>query len=440
MRVSGWGKYPVIDAAIAAPHSVEELVERIQLGNAIARGNGRAYGDSAISASNTIEMKHFNRMLEFDCTTGQLVAQSGLLLADVIDTFLPKGWFPSVTPGTKFVTLGGMVAADVHGKNHHKDGSFSDCIDWIDVITSEGKIERCSREQNQELFQWTVGSMGLTGVILNVAFRLRPVSSSWIKQETITANNIEHTIRIFEETLDTTYSVAWIDCLSRGNKLGRALVMLGEHAELPDLYGHAKSNPLHIPKKRKITVPSNLPFVAVNGPTVRLFNSLYYWSGKRKSATTLVDLDTYFYPLDRILGWNKIYGRSGFAQFQCVIPLEHASKGMRELLQTISEASSGSFLAVLKRFGKQESRFSFPMEGYTLALDFPISQKNLDLMTQLDQVTIKHKGRFYLAKDSRMSASTFKKSEPRLDAFRNFQSLRENRRAFSSEQAKRLDL
>ena len=181
MKLAGWGQYPIVEAEVVAPHSVEELLERIQLRHAIARGNGRAYGDSAISSSNTIEMKNFNRMLAFDPITGQLVAQAGVLLADVIETFLPKGWFPSVTPGTKFVTIGGMVAADVHGKNHHKHGSFGNFVDWIDLITADGKVNRCSPEQDPELFNWTIGGMGLTGIVLTIAFRLTPISTSLIK-------------------------------------------------------------------------------------------------------------------------------------------------------------------------------------------------------------------------------------------------------------------
>ena len=252
MKLTGWGKYPIINAKISTPSSLQELVKQIAYGNVIARGNGRSYGDSAISVSNTIDMKGFNRLLEFNKVTGQLVAESGVLLSEVIDTFLPRGWFPKVTPGTKFVTLGGMVASDVHGKNHHKDGSFSNFVDWLDVIGSDGLIKRCSREQNSELFNWTFGGMGLTGIILNVAFRLQSVSSSWIKQRTISTTNIEHTIDVFEETLsDATYSVAWIDCLSSGNKLGRSIVILGDHAKASGLPHNKIESPLVIKPKKK---------------------------------------------------------------------------------------------------------------------------------------------------------------------------------------------
>ena len=440
MTLAGWGRYPRIDATVSAPRSIEELQVLAQQGNVIARGNGRAYGDSAVSAQNTIQMKHFNRMLAFDAEQGQLEAEAGVLLADVIDAFLPRGWFPSVTPGTKFVTLGGMIAADVHGKNHHKDGSFGTCVGWIDVLTADGTVQRCSKTQNTELFEWTIGGMGLTGIILRAAVRLRPVTSPWIEQRTLVAENISHAIELFEQSHDATYSVAWIDCLQTGAALGRSLVMLGEHADETAVPPQHRKTPLYIPPKRKLNIPTEFPGWALNSFSVRAFNALYYWNGKRKPERQLVDWDSYFYPLDAILGWNKIYGRHGFAQFQCVIPLARAEPGLRELLDAIAKAGAGSFLAVLKRFGAQESRFSFPMEGYTLALDFPINARTLALMNQLDSITLQHGGRFYLAKDSRMSRDVFKQAEHRADGYRQYRAEAGLLNAYSSAQSERLGL
>ena len=220
MKLSGWGRYPAINAKLSTPRSDTEVFKLLEKGNAIARGNGRAYGDSAVSRTNTIHMKHFNRMLDFNADSGQLVTEAGVLLADVIKVFLPRGWFPVVTPGTKFVTIGGMIAADVHGKNHHKDGSFGTYVDWIDVANADSTLQRCSKTQNTDLFEWTIGGMGLTGVILRAAIRLRPVSSAWIEQRTLVANNIKHAIELFEQSQDATYSVAWIDCLQKGQHWG----------------------------------------------------------------------------------------------------------------------------------------------------------------------------------------------------------------------------
>ena len=281
--------------------------------------------------------------------------------------------------------------------------------------------------------------MGLTGIILRIAFYLHPVTTSWIKQKTIPAKNIDHAIEIFEENLDSTYSVAWIDCLSKGNKLGRSLVMLGEHANISDLNYDMKRDPLIIKSKTKILIPFNFPSFFLNSLTVKIFNSIYYALGKKKKNYKLVDYDTYFYPLDYLLDWNKIYGSKGLAQFQCVLPLKNAKLGIREMLDALSFSKSNSFLTVLKRFGKQESCLSFPMEGYTLALDFPITKKNIDLMKKLDEITLKYKGRFYLAKDSRMNRDTFKKSDIRFEEYKKFRSSK-MKKSFSSVQSKRLEL
>lgn len=439
MKLGGWGRYPLIETKLKSPSSIEELVQEISKKNLIARGNGRSYGDSAVNKSNTISMKKFNRIIEFNDGTGLLVTESGVLLSEIINSFLPKGWFPMVTPGSKFVTVGGMVACDVHGKNHHKEGSFGDYIEWLEIITASGEIKRCSKKENSELFNWTIGGMGLTGIIINVAFYLRPVSSSWIRQKIIAAKNIDHVFEIFEKTLDITYSVAWIDCFSGKNKLGRSLVTLGEHANLSDLHNNKKSKPFSVKNKNKFKVPFFLPSFILNSLTIKIFNSLYYFLGSLKKGYKIIDYDTFFYPLDYIFNWNKIYGRRGFAQYQCVIPLKNALQGVRELLETISNSNSNSFLAVLKRFGKQKGHLSFPIEGYTLSLDFPITNKNLDLMNKLDEVTIKYEGQFYLAKDSRLNKEIFKRSDTKFAKYSRFRSLK-MKETFSSAQSERLGL
>lgn len=440
MKMSGWGRYPVHDAQVFAPRSERGLSERIKVGALIARGNGRAYGDSAVSAQNTVHMRHFNRLIAFDPVTGQLVAESGVLLADIIHTFLPRGWFPSVTPGTKFVTIGGLIAADVHGKNHHRDGSFGRFVDWMDVMDANGATLRCSNDENPDLFAWTIGGMGLTGVILRAAIRLRPVETAWMKQTTLPADNLDAAITLFERSLGASYSVAWIDCLSRGKSKGRSLVMLGEHARLDDLAEKRRINALEAIAKRRKSLPFTLPSAILNSVTVRAFNALFYWYGSRKRRTQLVDWDSYFYPLDAILGWNKIYGRKGFAQFQCVLPIDQSRAGLHALIKEISAAGAGSFLAVLKRFGDQTGKFSFPMPGYTLALDFPINAATLPLMDRLDQITLAHGGRFYLAKDSRMTALTLRLSDSRVAHFAQMREDAALRSAFQSAQSERLDL
>ncbi len=441
MMLSGWGRYPVLEADLRAPRSLDALRDVVRTKpSLIARGNGRAYGDSAINSAATVETRHLNRMLAFDPENGQLVAEPGVLLGDIIAAFLPRGWFPLVTPGTKFVSLGGAIAADVHGKNHHKDGSFRSCVDWIDVMDGAGDVTRCSRIDNPVLFEHTLGGMGLTGIITKAAIRLQPVESAWIRQEMHLAPNLKTAMDIFEANHDATYSVAWIDCLAGGADLGRSLVMLGEHATLSDLPTGQRGTPFDVPTKSKKSVPFDFPGFALNRFTVRAFNALYYWAGSRKKGVQLVDWDSYFYPLDAILQWNRIYGRKGFAQFQCVLPLDASEDGLSELLTAISKAGAGSFLAVLKRFGTQNSAFSFPMEGYTLALDFPINPKTLALLDTLDRITLDHGGRFYLAKDARMSAKTFAASDDRIAAFRAERQDHNWQTRFASAQSERLGL
>jgi FAD/FMN-containing dehydrogenase len=290
------------------------------------------------------------------------------------------------------------------------------------------------------LFEHTLGGMGLTGIITKAAICLQAVETAWIKQTTHPTPNLKATMDVFEANHEATYSVAWIDCLAQGEGLGRSLVMLGEHAKLHDLPTRQQETPFDHPKKAKRTVPFDLPRFTLNPFSVRAFNAVYYWAGSRKTGPQLVDWDSYFYPLDAILQWNRIYGRKGFTQFQCVLPLEASEEGLSDLLQAISAAGIGAFLAVLKRFGAQDSAFSFPMEGYTLALDFPVSPRTLRLLTTLDQITIKHGGRFYLAKDARMSAETFTASDSRIPAFRAQRKDKSWQTRFGSAQSERLDL
>lgn len=441
MKLSGWGNFPIIETNALSPRDENQLVGIIESkSNVIARGNGRAYGDSAMSNSVTINMKYFNRLIAFDENTGQLIAESGVVLSDIIASFLPRGWFPAVTPGTQFVTLGGMIAADVHGKNHHKDGSFRRYVDWIDVIGSDGKTSRCSQSHHPELFDYTLGGMGLTGIILRAAIRLRPVETAWIRQRTIPAPNLKTAMQVFENENDASYSVAWIDCLASGQNLGRSLVMIGEHAHLSELNEIQVKHPLLVPEKRNFSAPMNYLSFALNSLSVKIFNSIYYTLGLKSSQSKLVSWQNYFYPLDAIIGWNKIYGRKGFVQFQCVLPIISAEDGLTCILEQTAKSGLGSFLAVLKKFGPQESAFSFPMAGYTLALDFPITQKTFELLNVLDEITIKFGGRFYLAKDSRMTSQTLRESDNRVEKFIEARNINNWRRIFKSSQAERLSI
>jgi FAD/FMN-containing dehydrogenase len=442
MKLSGWGRYPTADCAVQRPRDTQALEKAFAAadGALIARGNGRAYGDSALNRAQTVDMRGFDRILAFDEATGQVVAEAGVLLADLIDVFLPRGWFPAVTPGTKFVSIGGAIASDVHGKNHHKDGAFGSFVDWIDIMGPDGQVRRASRTEETDLFAWTVGGMGLTGVILGAAVRLVPVESGWIRQTMTPAPDLATAMALFEAGQEATYSVGWIDCLATGKDTGRSLVMLGEHAPQAELGAREQADRWAQKHKRAKTVPLDFPGFALNGLSVRAFNTLYYANGKRQAGEALIDYDSYFYPLDAILEWNRIYGRKGFAQFQCVLPLEASQAGLTALLNQIARSGQGSFLAVLKRMGAQRSRFSFPMEGYTLALDFPMRRSTPALFAELERIAIDHGGRFYLAKDSMLTPERLRQSDPRTAAFTAMRDDSGAANRFQSLQSERLGL
>ena len=437
-RVTGWGAIDSIDAEVIRPRTEAEAGAALAGGALIARGMGRAYGDAAMGAR-VVDMTAMNRMLSFDAATGTLVAEAGVTLAEIIETFLPRGWFPMVTPGTKFVSLGGALAADVHGKNHHLEGSFRACVDWIDVMDAAGTVVRCSADNDPELFHHTIGGMGLTGIILRAQIRLRAVESGFIRQTMTPAPNLDAALAVFERTLDQLYSVAWIDCLASGADRGRALVMTGDHAPLDSLPPPLRVKGLRVPARTGPSVPFTFPQFALNRLTVRAFNALYWWNGNRKAGDSLIDWDSYFYPLDAMRHWNRIYGRKGFWQFQCALPLASHREGLAALLDATAQAGGGSFLAVLKRFGKGCGQVSFPTEGYTLALDFANTPSNIKTLSKLEKITLDHGGRFYLAKDRHLTSDNFHASDPR---WRQFQTWRRARGldTFSSAQSKRLDL
>jgi hypothetical protein len=277
-------------------------------------------------------------------------------------------------------------------------------------------------------------------VILRAQIRLRAVESGWIRQKTIPAQNLDAALEAFATTMDATYSMAWIDCAATGDKMGRSIVMEGEHAGRSELPSDRRMRPFDTPRQRGTRVPVDFPGFALNPLSVRLFNEAYYQKGLRQPSSTLVGWDPFFYPLDAVSDWNRIYGRRGFMQFQCVVPLDSHAEGLRAILGAIARTGAGSFLAVLKRFGAQDSRLSFPMEGYTLALDFPMNSRSLALMPELDRITADHGGRFYLAKDSRIGADTLRRTDPRWSAFADWR--RETGRAgrFVSAQSERLSL
>ncbi|MCW8983191.1 MAG: FAD-binding oxidoreductase [Gammaproteobacteria bacterium] len=427
--ISGWGRYPVVEAEMAVPARFENI--DLTALNSIARGMGRSYGDSAL-ATQIISTQQLDNLIAFNGQSGELRCAGGTTLEEILKVFVPRGWFLSVTPGTKFVSVGGAIASDVHGKNHHKIGSFCDHVTSIELLIGSGEMVSCSPQQNSDLFRATCGGMGLTGIIVSATIKLLPIQSTTIRQQTLKAANIKEVFQLFEANRSATYSVAWIDCLASGNALGRSLLYLGEHDESGTLdmqSGHSKS------------IPFDMPTTLLNRFTIQAFNTLYYHKVCETVSQQQVHYEPYFYPLDSIHHWNRLYGRRGFLQYQFVLPKTDGLEGMTKILQRISASKKGSFLAVLKELGAQNKNLlSFPIEGYTLALDFKWEPDLLQLLNELDQIVLEYGGRIYLTKDARMSETTFKQSYPSWEQFMEIRHKYGATEHFNSLQSERLGL
>ncbi len=417
-KISNWGNYPAIEADMRAFDGADAARQLVSdFDTLICRGMGRSYGDASLAPHIASTLKH-NKILAFNPDDGLVTCQSGVTLKDLLDVFVPRGWFLPVTPGTKFVTVGGAIAVDVHGKNHHKDGSFCRHVTELQILMADGTVRTCSSEEEPDLFSTTCGGMGLTGVILSATIRLRRIETAYIREEIVEARNLDHIMELFDQSTSWTYSVAWIDCLARGDKLGRSLLMRGEHATPDELDTPArKANPLVLPAKRKLSVPIQFPPWVLNSKSVSAFNTLYHWKHAHGTIKRVVDYDAFFYPLDFIHDWNRIYGRPGFVQYQFVLPLDQSHRGLVAILEQIASSGWGSFLAVLKLFGPDDGFMSFPMEGYTLALDFAVTDALLPFLDELDERVAENGGRIYLAKDARMKPGMFAKGYPNAEAF-----------------------
>jgi len=432
---SGWGNFPILSKNQVETLTIKNKQQALQFitsnSDITIQGNGRSYGDSALGKVLLVNKKN-NHFLDFDANNGVLHCQSGVLLADIIIFFLPRGWFPAITPGTKFVSIGGAIASDVHGKNHHHVGAFSSCVLEIELMLASGEIVTCSKKENSEIFQATCGGMGLTGFILSAKIQLLAIKSQYIEQVTVKTKSLAETFQFFEKYKDSTYSVAWIDCLAQGENLGRSIITFGEHANDGDL---------NYRPKKSLNLPFNFPGFALNSLSLKMTNTLLYQRVRKNESRQKVSFESFFYPLDAIHNWNRLYGKRGFLQYQFVLPLENSLEGMTAILNEISRAKKGSFLAVLKLFGEGNDNYlSFPMKGYTLALDFKNEPGTFALFERLDKLVCHYGGRFYLAKDARISKHVFEQNYPHIETFRNFRKTNNMDKTFSSLQAKRLAL
>jgi len=433
-NVSGWGRFPRIECQALRFDTRKQLMDQLdRLEGGIVFARGRSYGDSAL-ASQVLLTNRFDRVLDFNTDEGIITCQSGMTLAEIIQAFLPRQWFLKVTPGTKAVSVGGAIAGDVHGKNHHIQGCFSESVISFNLLVPSGEILTCSRTENPELFHATCGGMGLTGVILEATLELRRVPGPNIAEKRFRCSSLEEVLERFDENRHVTYSVAWIDCLARGRSQGRSILMCGEHAP-----GEAAEKPVRRPRRHSMPFP--LPGFLMNRWSVSLFNHYYFDQCPAKTTEKIVDLDVFFYPLDSIDNWNRLYGSTGFTQYQCVLPKETGKKGLRAILDKTAEAGLGSFLAVLKLLGPaNDNMLSFPLEGYTLALDFRIEPKLFPFLERLDRIVLDHGGRLYLSKDVRMPRHVFQAGYQNCERFRALRERYGMKRKFHSLQSKRLGI
>lgn len=404
--LSGWGRFPAVWCHTFRPERDRDLDSLVGI---LPRGMGRSYGDAALDGKKGVVVTHrLDRMLAFDERSGLLEAEAGLALGEIAHTFLPRGWFLPVTPGTKFVSLGGAVAGDVHGKNHHVDGSFAQHVEGFELLCPTGERLSCSRREHSEVFDATAGGMGLTGLITRVRLRLRRVEGPWMRVHHVAAANLEQVFGLLSDPgIREPYTVAWIDCLARGRNLGRSVMMIGDHARGPE---PGPDLPL-IPKYR---IPFDLPTWVLNSMAIKAFNEVYYRRQAARARPFLAEPDAFFYPLDGIGNWNRMYGRRGFLQYQCVLPEGEALAGIQELLERISRAGAASFLAVLKRLGQGSGGLlSFPLPGFTLALDLPYKgEETLRLVRELDGEVLNRGGRVNLCKDACLAPESFRRMYP----------------------------
>ncbi len=388
----------------------------------LPHGNGRSYGDSNLNPGGALLLgRQLDRFISFDAATGVLSCEAGVLLEEIIKLALPQGWFLNVTPGTQYVTVGGAIANDVHGKNHHAVGSFGNHVLGFELLRSDGSRRWCSPDDEPALFAATIGGLGLTGLITWATVQLRRVANPLMDSETVKFRNLGEFFELSQASeRDFEYTVSWIDCAFTGKRLGRGLFNRANHAPV---VMDTRAVPKNLPSgvaTGSLTVPITPPISLINTVSLKSFNTLYYNKQVPDAVRTLQHYRPFFYPLDALQQWNRIYGPKGFYQYQCVVPPAKAHGATQQLLETIARSGMGSFLAVLKQFGEPASRglLSFPTPGTTLALDFPNTGPKLHrLFAELDRIVLEAGGRLYVGKDGRMSGAMFKAGYPRLNAF-----------------------
>lgn len=432
-KLTSWGRYPQVDAVVHSSTSQTAIKQIIRSSTKIiSRGNGRSYGDSALSEMILSSLQR-DYLIELNEAALTLKVQSGIVFSQLLQFLVPKGFFPPVVPGTKYITVGGAVASDIHGKNHHKEGTFTNHVKKITLILSNGETVECSRQINSDLFHATCGGMGLTGFIHDVEFSLKKIQSNRILQISHKAHNLDELFTLFEVYKDSTYSVAWIDCLNTGHSLGRSIMLVGEHSNATENLNYSDNQfPIPVPQ---------MPEWVMNSKFIEAFNFLYFHKELKKVSNQKTTMDSFFFPLDKLKDWNRLYGKNGFTQYQFVLPKLSGKEGIKKILEKVTEEKNASFLAVLKYFGKSNENFlSFPMEGFTLSLDFKITPDLFAFLNELDQIVMDYQGRVYLSKDVCLSQEHFEKMYG--EKIEVFQDVRRKYDAmkFESLQSRRLGL
>ena len=411
VAISAWGRLARDEhqlTPLPRPQEVAACIRKSAPG--LPFGNGRSYGDVCLNPGGTLWLtRGMDRFISFDEVNGRLVCDAGVLLQDIQRLAVMRGWMLPVTPGTQLITVGGAIANDIHGKGHHSAGSFGDHLLSFTLARTDGTELTCPPSENADWFAATVGGIGLTGVIVQAELQLRRVPGPWLESQTIPYTSLDEFFALSAASEnDWEYSVSWIDCLSAQ---GRGLFMRGNHADV---------GPRPLPRPHTRTMPLQPPVSLVNALTLRPFNWAYFNLNKGKSDSSIVHYEPFFYPLDNLHAWNLMYGPKGFYQYQSVVPMENGRDAVQAMLQAISNAGEGSFLAVLKTFGNRQApgMLSFPMPGVTLALDFPNhGDRTLRLFERLDAIVREARGRLYLAKDARMPRDMFLAGYPRLREF-----------------------
>jgi len=439
-KIAGWGNYPMSDSYVFQPSGESDLKKVLNKLKVIPRGLGRSYGDQAVNdAKHVAVCTKMNHFIAWDEAQGLLECEAGVSLEEIITYFAPKGWLPMICPGTKFVTIGGAIANDIHGKAHHIDGSFVNCVISFKIMLADGSTVEASRTENSDLFWANFGGLGLLGVIISAKIKLRKIETTYFKQKSIVIKNLDEMLEALDKyDHEYNYSVAWIDALAKGKKLGSGVLTLGNAAKLDELPENLKKEPLKIHPKGKLSVPMFMPNFTLNGFTVKILNRLIAFV--QNSPKNFVHYEKFFFPLDAINNWNRGYGKRGFIQYQFVIPEENGRENVAKILEMIAGSGCTPFLNVFKRMGDGQGILSFPFKGYTLAIDFPVT-KNLKAFTKkLDAKVLEAGGRLYLGKDAMLDEQMFKSMYPQHKEWMAIKAKYDPSNVFTSNISRRLGL